>query len=77
MNETKDVRIIPSGGGGASCKSATRQKIDSMLDKIEADDILGRIYSFIKYIYIHQTLYMSYATRRNVGRFIFVQRDPG
>lgn len=34
--------------------SRTRQKINEMLDKIESEDLLSRIYRFIKYIYIHR-----------------------
>lgn len=38
-----------------SSKEKTKQKIKDMLDKIEAEDLLNRIYRFIKYIYIHRT----------------------
>lgn len=31
-----------------------RQKIDTLLDKITSEDVLKRIYEFIKYIYIYQ-----------------------
>lgn len=30
-----------------------RQKIDALLDKITSEDVLKRIYEFIKYIYIY------------------------
>lgn len=36
-------------------KEKIRQKINEMLDKIETDELLNRIYRFIKYIYIHRT----------------------
>lgn len=36
-------------------KDEIRKKINDMLDKIERDDLLDRIYRFIKYIYIHRT----------------------
>lgn len=39
----------------AACNSATRKKIDDVLAKIESEDLLNRIYRFIKYIYIHRT----------------------
>lgn len=32
-----------------------REKIDKMLDQIEASGLLDRVYRFIKYIYIHKT----------------------
>lgn len=35
-------------------KEKTQQKIDEMLNKIETEDLLDRIYRFIKYIYIHR-----------------------
>lgn len=38
-----------------SSKEKTKQKIKDMLDKIEAEDLLNRIYRFVKYIYIHRT----------------------
>lgn len=31
----------------------TRKKIDNMLDKINSENLLKRIYEFVKYIYIH------------------------
>lgn len=31
-----------------------RDKINTMLDKIQSEALLKRIYNFIKYIYIHQ-----------------------
>lgn len=31
-----------------------REKINRMLDKIQSEEALKRIYNFIKYIYIHQ-----------------------
>lgn len=31
-----------------------RQKVDTLLDKITSEDVLKRIYEFIKYIYIYQ-----------------------
>lgn len=36
-------------------KDEIRKRINDMLDKIERDDLLDRIYRFIKYIYIHRT----------------------
>lgn len=38
-----------------SSKEKTKHKIKDMLDKIEAEDLLNRIYRFVKYIYIHRT----------------------
>ena len=43
------------GTNGTALNDATRKKINDMLDKIEAEDLLNRIYRFIKYIYIHRT----------------------
>lgn len=31
----------------------TRKKIDAMLDKITSEDIMNRIYRFVKYMYIY------------------------
>lgn len=36
-------------------KGKTRRKINEILNKIESDDLLDRIYRFVKYIYIHRT----------------------
>lgn len=36
-------------------KKNVRDKINEMLDKIESENLLNRIYRFIKYIYIHKT----------------------
>lgn len=36
-------------------KKNIREKIDEMLNKIESEKLLNRIYRFIKYIYIHRT----------------------
>lgn len=44
----KDTKSTP-------CNSSTREKIDDVLAKIESEDLLNRIYRFIKYIYIHRT----------------------
>lgn len=33
--------------------SETRKKIDAMLDKIASEELLKRIYDFVKYIYIY------------------------
>lgn len=30
-----------------------RQKIDAVLDKIQSEELLQRIYRFVKYIYIY------------------------
>lgn len=44
----------PEDTNGAA-DSTTRKKIDDMLAKIKAENLLNRIYRFLKYIYIHQT----------------------
>ena len=31
----------------------TRKKIDALLDKITSEELLKRIYDFVKYIYIY------------------------
>lgn len=33
--------------------SETRKKINTLLDKIKSEELLKRIYNFIKYIYIY------------------------
>ncbi len=33
----------------------TRKKISQMLEKINNENLLNRIYRFVKYIYIHKT----------------------
>ncbi len=36
-------------------KSETRQKIIEMLEKIENNQLLDRIYRFVRFLYIHKT----------------------
>lgn len=51
-DELEKGRIASSN---MNSKEQTRYKINEMLDKIEDEDLLNRVYRFIKYIYIHQT----------------------
>ena len=45
MKETHDV----------TCAKDTKEKITKMLDKIIDENLLNRIYRFVKYIYIYKT----------------------
>lgn len=38
-----------------TCATETRKKIFKMLEKIDNDNLLDRIYRFVKYMYIHKT----------------------
>lgn len=40
---------------GIAYADETRRKINDILNKSEADDLINRIYRFVKYIYIHRT----------------------
>lgn len=41
------------GRKGGETMERTRKKIDAMLDKITSEDIMNRIYRFVKYMYIY------------------------
>lgn len=53
LREEFEMRQKDAKDAGGS--SVARKKIDEMLAKIESEDLLNRIYRFIKYIYIHRT----------------------
>ena len=38
-----------------TCATETKKKIFKMLEKIDNENLLNRIYRFVKYIYIHKT----------------------
>ncbi len=37
-----------------TCTTETRKRIFEMLEKIDNENLLDRIYRFVKYIYIHK-----------------------